>query len=90
MSLVKVAAVSYLNTVPFIYGIRHAADRLDADLLLAPPAQCAEHIACGAAQIALIPIAEIPNLPDVSLIGQHCISARRQVRTVVLMSASPL
>ena len=38
MAVVKtsIAAVSYLNTVPFIYGIRHA-DKLQAELLLAPP-----------------------------------------------------
>lgn len=86
----KVAAVSYLNTVPFIYGIRHAGNNLRADLLLSPPAQCALDIANGKADVALIPVAEIPNIPDIQLIGNYCISAFDKVRTVVLMSASPL
>ena len=90
MTLVKVAAVSYLNTVPFIYGIRHAGNDLCAELLLSPPAQCAEHIAGGKADIALIPVAEIAEIPGIELIGNHCISANDNVRTVVLMSASPL
>ena len=90
MTLVRVAAVSYLNTVPFIYGIRHAGNDLRAELLLSPPAGCAEAIATGKADIALIPVAEIPEIPNIHLIGNHCISAVRKVRTVVLMSVSPL
>jgi chorismate dehydratase len=38
----------------------------------------------------LIPVAGIPDIPDIEIIGNHCISALRKVRTVVLMSASPL
>lgn len=90
MTRVKVAAVSYLNTVPFIYGIRHAGNDLRADLLLTPPAGCAENIASGNADIALIPVAEIPEIPNIHLIGNHCISSFENVRTVVLMSVSPL
>ena len=90
MTRVKVAAVSYLNTVPFIYGIRHAGNDLCADLLLSPPAQCAENIANGSADIALIPIAGIPDIPHIEPVGNYGISANDRVRTVVLMSVSPL
>jgi chorismate dehydratase len=90
MTRTRIAAVSYLNTVPFIYGIRHAGDDLRADLLLTPPAGCAANIKAGRADIALIPIAGIPDIPEIEIIGSHCISANDNVRTVVLMSASPL
>ena len=90
MTRVKIAAVSYLNTVPFFYGITHADKLPDAQLLLTPPATCAENIANGLADIALIPVAEIPAIPGIRLIGNHCISANDTVRTVVLMSDSPL
>jgi len=91
MTLVRrIAAVSYLNTVPFIYGIRHAGNDLRADLLLTPPAQCAENISNGKADIALIPVAGIPDIPNIKLITDYCISANDNVRTVVLMSVSPL
>ena len=33
----RIAAVSYLNTIPFIYGIEHEGN-LRAELLLSPPA----------------------------------------------------
>jgi chorismate dehydratase len=90
MTLVRIAAVSYLNTVPFIYGLRHAGNNLHAELLLSPPAGCADAIASAKADIALIPVAGIPELPNIEIIGNHCIGACRKVRTVVLMSASPL
>ena len=35
----RIAAVSYLNTIPFIYGIGHEGN-LRAELLLSPPAVC--------------------------------------------------
>ena len=90
MTPVRIAAVSYLNTVPFIYGIRHAGNDLRAELLLSPPAGCVEAIAAGRADIALIPVAGIPEIPRIEIFGSHCIGACRKVRTVVLMSASPL
>ena len=90
MTRTRVAAVSYLNTVPFIYGIRHAGNDLHAELLLTPPAGCADNIRRGKTDIALIPVAEISTIPDIEIIGNHCISAEDNVRTVVLMSASPL
>ena len=42
----RIAAVSYLNTIPFIYGIRHAGN-LRAELLLTPPALCASNFIDG-------------------------------------------
>ena len=52
----RIAAVSYLNTIPFIYGIRHAGN-LRAELLLTPPALCASNFIDGNADIALLPSA---------------------------------
>ena len=90
MARVRVAAVSYLNTIPFLYGLRHSDSALNAELLLSPPAGCAETIASGNADIALIPVAQIPSIDNIRIIGNHCIGAKGNVRTVVLLSASPL
>jgi chorismate dehydratase len=90
MAPVRVAAVSYLNTIPFLYGLRRSDSAPGVDLLLSPPAGCADAIACGHADIALIPIAEIPAIDNIRIIGNHCIGARDTVRTVALMSSSPL
>ena len=82
-----IAAVSYLNTVPFIYGIA-SADNLRARLLLSPPSGCARTLAEGKAGIALIPVAAIPSIPDIDIVTPWCIGASGSVRTVVFHTAS--
>ncbi|MCC8087758.1 MAG: menaquinone biosynthesis protein [Rikenellaceae bacterium] len=90
MYRVRVAAVSYLNTIPFIHGIEYSGCLPYAELSLYPPAGYAEALSSGDADIALIPVAAIPSIPDIKIIGNHCISAKDNVRTVVLLSESPL
>ena len=70
----KITAVSYLNTIPFIYGLRHHAN-LGAELLLAPPATCYQKFLEGEADIALMPAAMVPSLPDAEVITDYCIGA---------------
>jgi len=85
----RIAAVSYLNTIPFIYGIRHAGD-LRAELLLTPPALCASNFIDGNADIALLPSAVVPRLKDAELVTDFCIGAEGEVRTVVVVSNTPI
>ena len=80
-----ITAVSYLNTIPFVYGLQHA-DNLGANLLLAPPAECAKNFIEGKADIALLPAAVVPELKQTDIITDYCIGAIRSVRTVELMS----
>ncbi len=85
----KIIAVSYLNTIPFIYGLRHHAN-LGADLLLAPPADCYKNFIEGKADIALMPAAMVPSLSDAEIITDYCIGAVGKVRTVAVMSNTPI
>ncbi|MFR9504418.1 MAG: menaquinone biosynthesis protein [Rikenellaceae bacterium] len=85
----KIAAVSYLNTIPFIYGIEHEGN-FSADLLLLNPAECAAAFASGAVDIALVPAATVPSLPLAEVVGEYCIGASGEVRTVVVVSDDPI
>ena len=85
----KITAVSYLNTIPFVYGLKHA-DSLRAELLLAPPADCARNYIEGKADIALLPAAVVPQLKDTNIITDYCIGAVGAVRTVTVMSNEPI
>ena len=85
----RIAAVSYLNTIPFIYGIRHAGN-LRAELLLTPPALCASNFIDGNPDIALLPSAVVPRLKDAELVTDFCIGAEGEVRTVVVVSNTPI
>ena len=85
----KITAVSYLNTIPFVYGLKHA-DNLRAELTLAPPADCARDFMEGRADIALLPAAVVPQLKDATIITDYCIGAVDAVRTVTVMSNHPI
>ena len=84
-----ITAVSYLNTIPFVYGLQHAGN-LSANLLLAPPAECAKNFIEGKADIALLPAAVVPELKQANVITEYCIGAVGAVRTVTVMSNTPI
>lgn len=81
--------MSYLNTVPFIYGIEHAR-LVQADLLLSPPSRCVTAFANGDADVALVPCAAVPHIKDTNIITSYCIGAHDPVRTVTIMCDSPV
>ena len=88
---IKVAAVSYLNTIPFLYGIENSKSlSSQLDLRLEYPSKCADLLKSGAVDLALIPVAEIPNIPSAEIIGDYCIGANGKVNTVMLYSDCPL
>jgi chorismate dehydratase len=50
------------------------------------PARCAELLAEGAVEAALIPVIEYQRTPDVSLIPDVCVGSKGNVRSVVLVT----
>jgi chorismate dehydratase len=89
--VINVAAVSYLNTIPFLYGLRHSKE-LSAGLLLSPPSGCTTAFNERRADIALIPVGGLKSLKDndFDIVTSWCIGADGPVRTVVLTSNEPL
>lgn len=85
----KIVAVSYLNTLPFVYGIEQAAPWLQAELLLCVPAACVDASLSGEADIALLPVAAIPSVPGASIITDYCLGAEGPIRTVALLGNTP-
>lgn len=85
----KIAAISYLNTIPFIYGIRHEGN-LRADLSLYTPADCVKSFIEGEADIALLSSAVVPSLKGAEIITDYCIGASGAVRTVVVVGNTPI
>jgi chorismate dehydratase len=89
MSL-KVSAVSYANTLPFIYGLQQSDIINNIELSLDPPAICAQKLIDGIVDISLVPVAVLPLLPQYQVISKYCIGAEGKVRTVALFSNVPL
>lgn len=90
MRKLRLTAVSYLNTKPFIYGIFRSALSEQIELSLDIPSVCAQKLADGEADIALAPVAIIPNLPKAFLVSDYCIGAVGAVKTVCIFAEKPL
>jgi chorismate dehydratase len=90
MSKIKISAIAYLNTKPFLYGITHSTIMDDIDLSLDVPSVCADKMKAGTADLGIIPVAEISEVKGAHLLTDFCISCSGKVRTVVLVSWVPI
>ena len=89
--MINVVAVSYLNTLPFIYGILNDKDLMSQiNLRLEYPSKCADLVKSGEVDLGLIPIIELIDMPYSEIIGEYCIGAAGKVKTVMLYSDCPL
>lgn len=86
----RLTAVSYLNTKPFIYGLYQSPLAGQFELSLDIPSVCAQKLLNGEADIALAPVAIIPELPQAYIVSDFCIGATGPVRTVCLYAHRPL
>lgn len=87
---VKVSAVSYLNTLPFLYGIKQSGLEQEIDLSLDIPSDCARKLLNDEVDLGLVPVAIIPQLKEHHIISDYCIGADGPVDTVALFSDVPL
>ena len=86
----KVSAVSYLNTIPFIHGLKQSELISTIDLQLDYPSICADKLISGAVDLALVPVVAIPKLKKPYIISDYCIGANGPVNTVCLYSNVPI
>ncbi len=88
---IKISAVSYLNTLPFIYGLDNFEDfSKNVDLHKDIPSVCADKLINNEVDIGLIPVAEIRKLKTPFVISNYCIGAVGKVETVLLLSDVPV
>jgi chorismate dehydratase len=96
MSRLKISAISYLNTAPLLWDFEHGqagAGRVaqsDFDISYTIPSACAEALRAGTADIGIIPAAAYASVPDLVVIPDVAIAARRAVRSILLVSRVPL
>lgn len=88
--MLKISAVSYLNTIPFVHGLKQSELIKIIDLQLDYPSICAEKLINGIVDLALVPVAVIPKLKEAHIISDYCIGANGAVDTVCLYSDVPI
>lgn len=88
---IKISAVSYLNTLPFIYGIEQHPSFLDQIMLSKDiPSVCAEKLIKKEVDLGLVPAAVIPELEEAHIVSDFCIAANGKVESVLLLSEVPI
>lgn len=88
--MIRISAISYLNTVPFVYGLMRSGIDALAEISLDYPAECARKLIEGSADIGLVPVAVLPQIPNACVVGDFCIGASGAVRTVSLLGQCPV
>lgn len=89
-SKIRVGAVSYLNTKPLVYGLELGMMDGMIDLVDNYPANIASALLDDTIDIALLPVAVIPQMKEYHIIGEHCIACDGEVDSVCLFSEVPL
>lgn len=84
----RIGAVSYLNTVPLVWGMLHGEQREQVELSFSIPSECARQVENGQIDIGLVPVAEIARqgLEIVPGVGIACFGP---VRSILLFSRVP-
>jgi len=90
LNKIKISAVAYTNTKPFIYGIEHSEVLSQIDLSLDIPSDCAAKLIDGTVDLGLIPVAAMPHVPDARIISDYCIGSVGAVNSVFIFSSVPV
>lgn len=89
MSVPKVAIVNYLNTLPFLHGLRSSGFVHEMELIEVMPSLCARYFTEQKVDISLVPVGALPSFPD-SLFSPYGIACDGPVASVCLLSEVPL
>lgn len=90
--MINITAVSYINTLPFIYGITQSGFLRPDEYRLerAYPSLCTKAFFDGSADIVLVPSGSFDVFPAESIITPFCIAAKKEVLSVLLLSNVPI
>ncbi len=90
VNIIRVSAVSYTNTQPFVYGLVHSAILRKINLSLDVPAECAQKLIHREVDIGLVPVASLLQITDYQIISDYCIGANGAVDSVFIFSNKPI
>lgn len=90
MNKIKVSAVSYTNSKPFVYGLMHSRILDEIELSLDIPSDCASKLIDNKVDIGLVPVAALLHVKDYQIISNYCIGANGAVDSVFIFSNKPI
>jgi len=86
---VPVSAVSFLNSLPMVYGLQQKMPPEIISLSVDVPSRCAARLAAGEVAVGLIPVVETLSIPNARFISEYCIGATGAVDSVMVASTVP-
>ena len=84
--LPRVAASSYLNSAPLIWSFMSGSMKELVSITNPVPALCADLLAQGAVDVALVPVIEYQRIAGIHLVPGVCVGSKEKVRSVVLVT----
>jgi chorismate dehydratase len=87
---VKISIVNYTNTLPFKWALKKSELIKKIDLQEDIPSICAQKLKFGQVNLALVPVALIPELDKYFIETNYCIGADGKVDSVKMYSQVPL
>lgn len=87
---IKIGAVSYLNTRPLLYGLQNSDIINEIELELCYPSILSEKLKENSIDIALLPVASIPEINGSRIVSNYGIASDGHVTSVAIFSKVPI
>lgn len=87
---IRISIISYLNTVPFVYGLQNHPIAKELEFHYSTPSQAAKDVSEGKTDLGIIPSAVIPSIQGGEIVSDYCIGAQDNVASVLLCSSKPI
>ena len=84
--MIRGGAISYLNSIPFLYGLKRSKLISKINLVYNFPSNSAKSLINNEVDVALIPSAALKFLDNYSIITDFCIGAEKEVDSVCVYS----
>jgi chorismate dehydratase len=90
MPRLRISAISYLNTAPLMWDFEETGVGSHFEISYTIPSDCARALSDGSVDIGIIPAAAYATIPDLLILPDVAIAAKRAVRSILLVSKVPI
>lgn len=87
---IRIGAVSYLNTKPFLYGLENSPLKNEITLTLDYPSNLVKLLKNGQIDLGLVPVGALPSLGEYHIVSDYCIGTEGEVASVAVFSEVPI
>jgi len=88
---IRISLISYTNTKPFVFGLLNSQRLIGKiETSFDSPAECAGKLWTREADLGIVPIAALSQIPHYSIISDYCIGADGPVNSVFVFSNDPI